>query len=172
MAAGGAGGRRPGSLLTFNVDDGYAEALTRGLRSGFLSDDDYHHLQRCESIEGACCAPCVRRAPAARHGWGGRGRGRGGCRHAAMPCAPVRPLPRERRARSACSPDPMHVWKRVRLCACLGADVKLNLQETDYGNFLQNDVRALRAPARSPPRLFCAPSLSPSLPVAARCACG
>ena len=40
------------SMLTFNMADGFAEGIVRGFRSGFLSEDEYHHLTQCESIEG------------------------------------------------------------------------------------------------------------------------
>ena len=40
-----------GGLATFNMDNGFSEALVRGFRSGFLSDTDYHHLTQCESLE-------------------------------------------------------------------------------------------------------------------------
>jgi len=39
-------------MASFNINDGFCEALVRGLRSGFLKDEDYHHLARCETIEG------------------------------------------------------------------------------------------------------------------------
>ncbi|CEM14541.1 unnamed protein product [Vitrella brassicaformis CCMP3155] len=38
-------------LSFFNVKDGYLEALVRGLRSGFLSADEYRRLAQCESID-------------------------------------------------------------------------------------------------------------------------
>jgi len=60
-----------GGLATFNIHSGFNEALLRGYRLGFLSDQEYHHIQQCENLE----------------------------------------------------------------------DVKLNLQETDYGNFLQNETK-------------------------------
>mmetsp|Transcript_19839 Transcript_19839/g.39688 ORF Transcript_19839/g.39688 Transcript_19839/m.39688 type:complete len:384 (-) Transcript_19839:22-1173(-) len=40
-----------GDLSTFNIHDGYVEALVRGMRSGFLTDLDYHHLTQSESLE-------------------------------------------------------------------------------------------------------------------------
>ena len=40
-----------GGLATFNMQHGFVEALVRGLRSGFLEDQDYHHLSQCESLE-------------------------------------------------------------------------------------------------------------------------
>mmetsp|Transcript_11385 Transcript_11385/g.13045 ORF Transcript_11385/g.13045 Transcript_11385/m.13045 type:complete len:393 (+) Transcript_11385:290-1468(+) len=60
-----------GGLATFNIHSGFVEALLRGYRLGFLSDQEYHHIQQCDNLE----------------------------------------------------------------------DVKLNLQETDYGNFLQNEPK-------------------------------
>lgn len=39
------------SMLTFNMADGFAEGIVRGFRSGFLSEDEYHHLTQCETIE-------------------------------------------------------------------------------------------------------------------------
>ena len=51
-------------MTTFNMNDGFCEALVRGFRSGFLTDDDYHHLSRCENIEGVKPQPCVRVAGA------------------------------------------------------------------------------------------------------------
>jgi V-type H+-transporting ATPase subunit d len=40
-----------GGLTTFNVHHGFTEAMVRGLRSGFLTDVEYHHLTQCESLE-------------------------------------------------------------------------------------------------------------------------
>jgi hypothetical protein len=40
-----------GGMATFNMHHGFAEALVRGLRSGFLGDSDYHHLTQCETLE-------------------------------------------------------------------------------------------------------------------------
>jgi hypothetical protein len=40
-----------GGLSTFNVLNGFSEALVRGMRSGFLADSDYHHLSQCETLE-------------------------------------------------------------------------------------------------------------------------
>lgn len=40
-----------GGMASFNINDGFCEAMVRGLRSGFLKDEDYHHLARCETIE-------------------------------------------------------------------------------------------------------------------------
>lgn len=41
-----------GGMWTFNASDGFCEALVKGFRSGFLRDEDYHHMTRCESVEG------------------------------------------------------------------------------------------------------------------------
>lgn len=41
----------PGSMLTFNVNDGYLEALVRGFRSGLLSKVDYDNLVQCDTLE-------------------------------------------------------------------------------------------------------------------------
>lgn len=40
-----------GGMTTFNMSFGFAEALVRGMRSGFLTDQDYHHLTQCETLE-------------------------------------------------------------------------------------------------------------------------
>ena len=40
-----------GGMTTFNMAHGFPEALVRGMRSGFLSDTDYHHLTQCENLE-------------------------------------------------------------------------------------------------------------------------
>jgi V-type H+-transporting ATPase subunit d len=40
-----------GSPLTFNVNDGYLEALVRGFRSGILSSADYTNLTQCDTLE-------------------------------------------------------------------------------------------------------------------------
>lgn len=40
-----------GDLSTFNMQNGFLEALLRGYKSGFLKDSDYHHLIQCESLE-------------------------------------------------------------------------------------------------------------------------
>lgn len=71
----------PGDMSTFNMQHGYSEALVRGYKSGFLKDQDYHHLCQCETLDGIC-------------------------------------------------------FFELSIL-----DVKLNLQETDYGNFLADEVR-------------------------------
>jgi len=40
-----------GSSLTFNVNDGYLEALIRGFRSGILSRSEYNNLTQCDNLE-------------------------------------------------------------------------------------------------------------------------
>jgi len=45
------GGSGVGSSLTFNVNDGYLEALVRGFRSGILSRTDYTNLTQCDTLE-------------------------------------------------------------------------------------------------------------------------
>lgn len=40
-----------GGLATFNMQHGFAEAVVRGFRSGFLQDSQYHHLTQCETLE-------------------------------------------------------------------------------------------------------------------------
>jgi len=45
------GGPGVGSSLTFNVNDGYLEALVRGFRSGILSRADYTNLTQCDTLE-------------------------------------------------------------------------------------------------------------------------
>ena len=39
------------NLCLHNRDNGMTEALCRGFRTGFLKDQDYHHLTQCESLE-------------------------------------------------------------------------------------------------------------------------
>ena len=43
-----------GGMSTFNMAHGFVEALVRGMRSGFLTDSDYHHLTQCENLEVMC----------------------------------------------------------------------------------------------------------------------
>jgi len=38
-------------LSAFNIDHGFVEALVRGFRTGFLDDQDYHHLSQCETLD-------------------------------------------------------------------------------------------------------------------------
>jgi hypothetical protein len=42
----------PGSALSFNVDDGYLEAIVRGFRGGLLTTADYANLAQCEKLDG------------------------------------------------------------------------------------------------------------------------
>jgi V-type H+-transporting ATPase subunit d len=37
-------------LLSFNVEDGYTEALIRGLRASFLRKEDYDALKDCVNM--------------------------------------------------------------------------------------------------------------------------
>lgn len=71
-----------GDMNTFNMQHGYSEALVRGYKTGFLTENEYRHIAQCETLEG----------------------------------------------------------KRVDLFRVMFIDVKLNLQETDYGNFLSDEV--------------------------------
>jgi len=41
----------PGNMFTFNANDGYAEALVRGFRSGILTTSDYANLIQCDQLE-------------------------------------------------------------------------------------------------------------------------
>jgi len=40
-----------GSPLTFNITDGYLEALVRGFRSGILNSTEYTNLTQCDTLE-------------------------------------------------------------------------------------------------------------------------
>lgn len=40
-----------GDATTFNINDGYLEALVRGFRSGILTQADYSNLVQCETLE-------------------------------------------------------------------------------------------------------------------------
>lgn len=71
-----------GDMNTFNMQHGYSEALVRGYKTGFLTENEYRHIAQCETLEG-------------KHDG------------------------------------------RFRV---MFIDVKLNLQETDYGNFLSEEV--------------------------------
>jgi hypothetical protein len=42
-----------GSMLSFNIADGYVEGLVRGYRSGILTSTDYSNLTQCDTLEGA-----------------------------------------------------------------------------------------------------------------------
>jgi V-type H+-transporting ATPase subunit d len=37
-------------MMFFNVDDGYAEAICRSLRKGFLRDENYTQLKSCQNL--------------------------------------------------------------------------------------------------------------------------
>lgn len=34
-------------MMTFSVDDGYAEAICRSLRKGFIKEEEYLQLKAC-----------------------------------------------------------------------------------------------------------------------------
>ncbi len=40
-------------FLTYNVQDGFSEAVLRGFRSGIMTQQDYNNLQQCDVIDGA-----------------------------------------------------------------------------------------------------------------------
>lgn len=40
-----------GSMLTFNINDGYMEGLVRGYRSGILTATDYSNLAQCDTLD-------------------------------------------------------------------------------------------------------------------------
>jgi V-type H+-transporting ATPase subunit d len=44
-------GPKAGGTTTFNINDGYLEALVRGYRSGILSRNDYTNLTQCDTLE-------------------------------------------------------------------------------------------------------------------------
>lgn len=57
----------PGSMATFNVNDGYLEGILRGYMLGLLTRVDYGNLVQCDTLEGttlsffpAFPAPCSR----------------------------------------------------------------------------------------------------------------
>lgn len=37
-------------MASFNVDDGYAEAIVRSLRKGFLREEHYNQLKNCSNL--------------------------------------------------------------------------------------------------------------------------
>jgi hypothetical protein len=47
------------SIMTFNVDDGYCEAICRGFRSGILTPNDYANLCQAEVLDGALGLICI-----------------------------------------------------------------------------------------------------------------
>jgi len=40
-----------GGMCTFNVNDGYVEAILRGFRGAILKSHDYHNLVQCETLQ-------------------------------------------------------------------------------------------------------------------------
>ena len=40
-----------GGMISFNMLHAFPEAIVRGMRSGMLSDADYHHLTQCETLD-------------------------------------------------------------------------------------------------------------------------
>jgi V-type H+-transporting ATPase subunit d len=40
------------SIVTFNLSDGFAEAVVRGYRAGILTAADYSNLGQCDGLEG------------------------------------------------------------------------------------------------------------------------
>jgi len=38
-------------MMTFNIKDGYLEAIVRGYKSGLLAAADYNNLCQCESLD-------------------------------------------------------------------------------------------------------------------------
>jgi len=45
------GDKRPGNLLSFNIEDGFLEAYVRGFRTKLLNQNDYVNLSQCDSLE-------------------------------------------------------------------------------------------------------------------------
>ncbi|KAG5178388.1 V0 complex, c/d subunit of ATPase [Tribonema minus] len=41
----------PGDIASFNVHNGFPEALVRGFKSGFLTEADYNNLCQCENLD-------------------------------------------------------------------------------------------------------------------------
>jgi V-type H+-transporting ATPase subunit d len=39
-------------MALFNVNDGFAEAIVRGYRSSFLSQEDYRRISAADTLEG------------------------------------------------------------------------------------------------------------------------
>lgn len=37
-------------MMSFNIDDGYAEAIVRAWRKGFLKDEHYNQLKSCNNL--------------------------------------------------------------------------------------------------------------------------
>ena len=38
-------------MMTFSIDDGYAEAICRSLRKGFVRDEQYLQLKNCSNLQ-------------------------------------------------------------------------------------------------------------------------
>ncbi len=38
-------------MMTFSIDDGYAEAICRSLRKGFITDEQYLQLKSCSNLQ-------------------------------------------------------------------------------------------------------------------------
>lgn len=110
-----------GGIASFNIQHGYVEALVRGFRSGFLDDVDYHHLTQCESLEGAFAHT----------------------RDATCLLTAVGSLDRFSVIELLVLTCLVCAWRM--LCV----DVKLNLQETDYDQFLADEVRSRDVDERS-----------------------
>lgn len=45
-------GPSPGSLLSFNINDGYADGILRGYKLGLLGQTDFANLSQCDVIDG------------------------------------------------------------------------------------------------------------------------
>lgn len=100
----------------FNIDDGYFEGLIRGFRSGILRNADYLNLCQCETLEGTFAVFSLAGLRRCRS-WDRRGQ---------RTRVPARRSPRG----------------LGFACVCR-ADLKLNIQATDYGNLLANETGAL-----------------------------
>jgi len=42
---------KPGGMFTFNIDDGFNEAILRGYQLGLLTRNDYQNLCQCEKLD-------------------------------------------------------------------------------------------------------------------------
>lgn len=106
----------------FNVDNGYLEGLVRGFRSGIMNRADYLNLVQCETIEGMLVGPAEGLGSLASRKW------------VCLCRTPLVPRPHQEPSSfgsvNVCS---------VHLVLPLSADLKAQLQATDYGNFLQNE---------------------------------
>ena len=38
-------------MSTFAIDDGFPEAMVRGFRSGFLTDENYNAIKTCNNLQ-------------------------------------------------------------------------------------------------------------------------